>query len=311
MNKYAYFAVSLAALMITPVFTESRVIIDLLILCNIYAVFLSSWDLVGGYTGQISFGHSLFIGGGAYTAGLLNYYFDLPPYATIPLGGVVAAALALLLGTFALKVKDAYLALVTFAAAAVPTVLTATFWEYSGGDDGLSGIAPLSTDPMIRYYLSVALLVLCGGILLFITRSDYGLILLSIRDNETASMAVGINTRKYKVTMFVISGLLAGVAGAFYCHNQLHVGTAELKPAFSVLLVLMAVAGGLGTIVGPMLSAYFLIFLSEWLRFSEDYRMMIYTAVVVAILLFCPRGLYPAIATSIRRLTQKQPVSQG
>ncbi|MGO8912744.1 MAG: branched-chain amino acid ABC transporter permease [Bradyrhizobium sp.] len=305
MGKYVYFALALAMLLVAPMFIKSKVIIDLLILCNIYAVFLSSWDLVGGYTGQISFGHSLFIGGGAYTAGLLNYYFQVPPYVTIPLGGMVAAALALLIGVFALRVKGAYLALVTFAAAAVPVTLTATFWEYSGGDDGLSGIAPLSVDVVTRYYLSVALLVLCGGILIVITRSSYGLVLLSIRDDETASMAVGIDARKYKVITFVISGFLAGIAGAFYCHNQLHVDPAELKPAFSILVVLLAVAGGMGTIIGPMLSGYFLILLNEWLRFAENYKMMIYTGVIVIILLLCPRGLYPAIASGIKRVIHK------
>jgi branched-chain amino acid transport system permease protein len=305
MRKYLGYVISLTILLVVPIFIKSRVIIDLLILCNIYAVFLSSWDLLGGYTGQISFGHSLFIGGGAYTAGLLSYYFKVPPYITIPLGGVVAAALALLIGVFALKVKGPYLALATFAAAAVPGVLTATFWEYSGGDDGLSGIAPLCADIVSRYYLSVGLLILCGGILILITRSNYGLILLSIRDNETASMAVGIDTRKYKLMTFVISGFIAGIAGAFYCHNQLHVGTAELKPAFSVLIVLMAVAGGMGTIIGPMFSGYFLIMLNESLRFTEDYKMMIYTGVVVLILLVCPKGLYPAIVSGIKKIIHK------
>jgi len=285
----------IGALLVVPLFVKSVYIIDLLILCNIYAVFLSSWDFLTGYTGQISFGHSLFIGGGAYTAGLLSVYFNVPPVITIPLGGVMAAVLGLGLGVPALRLRGPYLALATFAAPAVLVVLTATFWEYTGGEDGLSNIAPLSFNPVIRYYLSVGLLVVCCGILLLIVKSKHGLALLSIREDDTAALASGIDISKYKVATFILSGFFAGIAGAFYCHNQLHVGTEELSLSLSILVVLMSVAGGLGTIIGPIFGGYLLILLNEWLRFIEEFRMLIYTGVVVLIFLFLPKGLLPTI----------------
>lgn len=289
------YLVVVAILLVIPLFVKSPYVINLLILCNIYAVFLSSWDLLTGYTGQISFGHSLFIGGGAYTAGLLSVYFHVPPLITIPLGGLVAAALGLGLGIPALRLRGPYLALATFAASGVPVVLASTFWEYTGGDDGLSNVGALSFNPIVKYYLSVVLIVVCCGILLTIVKSKYGLGLIAIREDEIACLGLGMNISKYKVGVFTISGFFAGIAGAFYGHNQLHVGTEELSLSLSILVVLMSVAGGLGTIIGPIFGGYLLILFNEWLRFMQDYRMLIYTGAVVLIFLFRPKGLLPTI----------------
>ncbi|MEW5911836.1 MAG: branched-chain amino acid ABC transporter permease [Thermodesulfobacteriota bacterium] len=315
LGPYACF---LGPLLLVPLFIQSPYVIDLLILCNIYAVFLASWDLLTGYTGQISFGHSLFIGAGAYTAGVLNFYFKVPPTVTIPLGGLVAALLGLALGIPALRLKGPYLALVTFIASAIPAALTAIFWEYSGGEDGLYGIAPLTQSPLLKYYLSVALLVVCCGAMLAIVKSQFGLILLSIREDETASAASGINTSLFKVVTFTTSGFFAGIAGAFYAHNQLHVGTEELSLSLSILIVLMSVAGGMGTITGPIFAGFLLILLNEWLRFIEEFRLLIYTGAVVLILLFIPKGLLPtakalfkALLARIRRSPQPEAAGEG
>ncbi|MFH1349399.1 MAG: branched-chain amino acid ABC transporter permease [Pseudomonadota bacterium] len=294
-------------LLIIPLFVKSHYILDLLILCNIYAVFLSSWDLLTGYTGQISFGHSLFIGGGAYTAGLINFYLKLPAIITIPIAGLMAAVLGIGLGIPALRLRGPYLALATFAASGILSVLATVFWKYTGGEDGLYGIAPLTLNMVAKYYLSVVFLVVCCGILLAIVKSKYGLVLLSIREDETASMASGINTSKYKVIIFTISGFFAGLAGAFYCHNQLHAGTEELSLSLSILVVLMSVAGGIGTIIGPIFGGYLLILLNEWLRFIEEFRMLIYAGAVVLILLFLPRGLLPTLLSGLKYIIKRRP----
>jgi len=298
-------------LLIIPVFIKSTYTIDLLILCNIYAVFLSSWDLLTGYTGQISFGHSLFIGGGAYAAGILSFYFHVPIWVTIPTGGLVAALLGYGIGVPALRLKGPYLALATFAASAVLAGLTAVFWEYSGGEDGLYGIACLSRNYVVKYYLSVALMVLICGFLLLLVNSQYGLILKSIREDESAAEASGINVARYKLLTFVISGFLAGVAGAFYAHTQMHVGTELLTLGFSIMIVLMSVVGGLGTIIGPIVAGYLLILLNEWLRVIEVVRVLIYSGSVVLILLFIPRGVVPTVISGIEALINKMKPPSG
>jgi len=284
-----------------PLVVESHYVINLIILCNIYAVFLASWDLLTGYTGQISFGHALFIGGGAYTAGLLNFYLKFPPLVTIPSGALIAAILGLALGIPSLRLRGPYLALATFSASAIPSVLVSTLWKYTGGEDGLYGIAPISFNVVNRYYLSLALMGVCCGIMSALARSSYGLVLQAIREDETAAMASGVDTRAYKLKTFVLSGFFAGLAGAFYCHNQMHVGTEELSLSLSILVVLMSVVGGIGTIIGPMFGGYLLILLNEGLRFIEDFRLVIYSGAVVIILLFLPRGLLPSVLELMRR----------
>jgi branched-chain amino acid transport system permease protein len=300
----AHFAIVILLLLI-PVFVKSIYVIDLLILCNVWAVFLSSWDLLTGYTGQISFGHSLFIGGGAYTAGFLSFYLHVPFWITIPLGGCVAAILGFGLGLPALRLKGPYLALATFAASAVLHGLSAVFWLYSGGEDGLYGVGPLTRNYFVKYYWSVALMVVCSGFLLFLVNSQYGLILKSIREDESGAEASGINVTKYKLLTFIMSGFLAGVAGAFYGHAQMHVGTDLLSLNLSIMVVLMSVAGGMGTIIGPIVAGYLLILLNEWLRVIEVVRVLIYSFSVVLILLFIPRGIVPTIISIAETLINK------
>jgi len=304
-KQYKIHLAIVGVLLIIPFLIKSTYVIDLLIVCNIYAIFLSSWDLLTGYTGQISFGHSLFIGGGAYTAGILSFYFRTPIWVTIPLGGVVAALLGFGLGVPALRLKGPYLALATFAASAVPAGLTAVFWEYSGGEDGLYGIESLSRNYVVKYYLSVGLMIIICGFLLLLVKSQYGLILKSIREDESASEASGINVTRYKLITFVISGFFAGVAGAFYSHVQMHVGTELFSLHLSIVVVLMSVAGGLGTIIGPIVAGYLLILLNEWLRVIEVVRVLIYSGSVVLILLFIPRGLVPTFLSGIQALIKK------
>lgn len=292
-------------LLIAPLLVRSPYVVGLLGVCNIYAVFLASWDLLTGYTGQISFGHSLFIGGGAYTAGLLSFYFKVPIFLTIPTGGVVAALLGLGLGIPALRLKGPYLALATFAASAVLAALSAVLWKYSGGEDGLYGIAPLTSNYILRYYMSVGLMVIICGFLLVLVNTQYGLILKSIREDESAAEAAGINVSKYKLITFVMSGFLAGAAGAFYGHNQMFVGTDLLSLDLSIMVVLMSVAGGIGTIVGPIVGGYLLILLNEWLRVIEVVRVLIYSFSVVLIVLFIPKGIVPTVASLVESLTGK------
>ena len=298
-------------LLILPLFVRSTYVIDLLIVCNIYAVFLSSWDLLTGYTGQISFGHSLFIGGGAYTAGILSFYFGVPIYLTIPCGGIVAALLGVGLGIPALRLKGPYLALMTFAASAVPAGLTAVFWEFSGGEDGLYGVASLSSSYMVKYYFSLGLMALCSGFLLFLVNSQYGLILKSIREDESAAEASGIDITRYKLITFVLSGFWAGIAGASYGHIQMHVGTDLFSLALSIMVVLMSVVGGMGTIVGPIVAGYILILLNEWLRVIEVVRVLIYSFSVVLILLFIPKGIVPTVISGVEALINKMKTPKG
>ena len=151
----------------------------------------------------------------------------------------------------------------------------------------------------------MGLMVIICGFLLLLVNSQYGLILKSIREDESASEASGINVTRYKLVTFVISGFFAGVAGAFYSHTQMHVGTDLLSLSLSIMVVLMSVVGGLGTIIGPIVAGYLLILLNEWLRVIEVVRVLIYSGSVVLILLFIPRGLVPTAISGVQALIKK------
>jgi len=298
--------IALAVLSAVPLYIEDRAIVELVVLANIYAVYVATWDILCGYTGQVSFGHALFVGGGAYTAALLNFYFKVPPYLTIFIGGGVAALLGLIIGMPCLRLRGPYFALATFAAAAVPYGLTDVYWEYTGGLDGIYGISPIWPTLAGKYYFSLLLMVLCCGAVYIGGRSNKGLILKSIREDEIAAMASGIDTPRYKLVTFVISGFLAGVAGAFYCHNQLHVGPETLSIHLSILVIIMSVVGGIGTITGPISGAYLLTIFNEMLRKWEEVRLIIYALAVVLILLFVPKGVLPTLMDGISRLIHRR-----
>ncbi|MGA2954377.1 MAG: branched-chain amino acid ABC transporter permease [Thermodesulfobacteriota bacterium] len=298
--------IALAILSAVPLFIKDRAIVELIILANIYAVYVASWDILCGYTGQVNFGHALFVGGGAYAAALLNFYFKTPPWVTIFIGGGIAAIFGLIIGTPCLRLRGPYFALATFAAAAVPYGLTDVYWEITGGLDGLYGISPIWPTLAGRYYFSLLLTALCCGLIYAGGRSNKGLILKSIREDEIGAMASGINTTRYKLVTFIVSGFFAGVAGAFYSHNQLHVGPETLSINLSILVIIMSVVGGIGTITGPICGAYLLTIFNEMLREWEELRLLIYTATVVLMLIFVPKGIVPALSEGISQLFKKR-----
>lgn len=136
--------------------------------------------------------------------------------------------------------------------------------------------------------------------LYFLSRSSFGLILRSIGENEMASEGSGINTTFYKVVAFMISAFLAGVAGAMYGHAQMHVGPDMAHDSLSALVLMMAVVGGMGSIIGPIIGAYLLTLINESLRFLGELRLLIYSTAVVAVILFAPRGILEIIHQAVR-----------
>jgi branched-chain amino acid transport system permease protein len=160
-----------------------------------------------------------------------------------------------------------------------------------GGEEGLFGVSGLMDTSRGNYYFSGILMLAMIFFLYFLSRSSFGLILRSIGENERASEGSGINTTFYKVTAFVISAFLAGVAGGMYCHAEMSVGPEQARDSLSGLVLMMAVVGGMGSITGPIMGAYLLTGLNESLRFIGELRLLIYSATVVLVVLFAPKGL--------------------
>jgi branched-chain amino acid transport system permease protein len=171
-----------------------------------------------------------------------------------------------------------------------------------GGEEGLSGIGSLTDSPLGNYYFSAVFMLAVIVLLYLISKSSFGLILRSIGENEIASEGSGINTTYYKVVAFIISAGIAGVAGAMYAHVQMHVGPEMAHDSLSALILMMAVVGGMGSIIGPIMGAYLLTLVNESLRFMGEMRLLIYSAAVVAVIFFAPKGLLEIFSQVFRRI---------
>jgi branched-chain amino acid transport system permease protein len=299
---YYVIVVFLFLLLFVPLVTTDPFILGVLVLANIYAVFATSWDILSGYTGKENFGHALFIGAGAYAAAYLNTLLGVSPWVNLLLGGLVGAIFGFLIGLPCLPLTGPYLALATVAAAGIAERLTLIFSEYTGGEEGLYGLEPFTNSPVSDFYLSLFLLILTVILLMAIGYSKRGLLLRSILFDEAAAEASGIDTTRYKLGAFVVSAFFAGVAGAFYAHYQMYTGPAYLSIILSISVIIMSIVGGIGTIVGPVLGAYLLTILNEFLRAIGDLRLLVYSGLLVVILLFLPSGIF---ATIIERLPRK------
>jgi branched-chain amino acid transport system permease protein len=272
----------------------------------VYAIFASSWDILSGYTGKENFGHTLFIGAGAYGAAYLNLYLGVSPLLNLLICGLIGAIFGVLIGIPCLPLVGPYLALATMAATGIAERLTLIFSKYTGGEEGLYGLAPITSGPIADYYLSLILVIITTLILMGIGYSKEGLILRSIKEDETASEAAGINTTRYKLIAFAISAFFAGMGGAFYAHYQMYAGPTSLSIIMAVTIIIISMIGGIGTIVGPVLSAYLLTVSNEFLRSIGDLRLLVYTGVLVVIVLFLPQGVFTVILGRLPQFGRKQ-----
>ena len=245
-------------LLLLPVFTRDPYLLRILILASIFAIFAASWDLLSGYTGQINFGHALFFGVAAYTTALLNIHAQIPPWGSIPLGALAAVLAGLVIGIPCLRLKGTYLALTTLAFPIILMGIVFAIPDITGGELGISGLSRLSGSRLSDYYITVVLMLGLSAIMWKITDSNTGIIFHAIREDEIAVRAAGINTTKYKLLAFCLSGFFAGISGGLYAHFMRLAGPANLEVSMSFTVVIWAVFGRIVTIYGPVGAVFIL-----------------------------------------------------
>ena len=287
-------------LMGLPLITQDYYILRIMILTAIFAIFAASWDLLSGFTGQMNFGHALFFGVAAYVTALLNLHLHLPPYLSIPLGAVGGVLTGLVVGIPCLRLKGSYLALTTLAFPIILTGLVFAIPDITGGELGLSGLSRLTGSRVMDYYLCSGLMLILGAVMWKITDSKTGIILHAIREDELAVRAAGVNTTRYKLLAFCLSGFFAGIAGGLYAHFMRLAGPSSLEVSLSFQVIIWSVFGGMVTIYGPIAGVFILNPLMEVLRVVLDkfpslpeIRMFIFAGLVLVTLLFMPEGLIP------------------
>lgn len=294
-------AAFVAALLLFPLVYEDAYLMSVLVLACIYTVYVASWDLLSGFTGQENFGFALFIGAGAYIVGFITKFGGgITPLWGIPLGGLIAAILGLALGVPCLRLKGPYLALATLAAASIADRLAIIFSNYTGGEDGIYGVSFLTSDPVTDYYAALLFMLVSVAILYSIGHSYIGLLLKAIREDESAAEAGGVNATLYKVSAFVVSAFFGGMAGAFNAHYLGYVGPdAVLASHISLNIIIMAVVGGTGSIINAALGAFALAVAADYLKNFGEYHLLIYTSLLIIVLLFMPKGIFTTISEKL------------
>jgi branched-chain amino acid transport system permease protein len=283
-------------LLVLPLVYDDAYVLRIFTLTCLFAMFAASWDLLAGYAGQVNFGHALFFGAGAYVSALLSLNFGLSPWLTVWAGAVAATGFGALVGFLCLRLRGSYLSLATLAFPLIAIGLLFAFPGFSGGELGVSGLKRLAITPLGNYYVAVLAMLGVVFALWLVADSKFGLVLHAIRDDELAARASGINTPRYKIVVFAISGFAAGLAGALLAHFMRVAGPSTLETALSFQVVIWGIFGGVATIYGPVAAVFILYPLTEWLgsfRAFGELRLLIFAVIVLVVLLFMPRGLAP------------------
>ncbi|MWG35976.1 branched-chain amino acid ABC transporter permease [Halomarina oriensis] len=298
-----------------------------------FGMFAMSWDTVSGYTGQISFGHGLFFAVGAYTSALLNLGYGIDPILSIPAGIVLAAVAGIVIGVPALRLRGPYLSLVTLVAPLILLQLFIFRSDVFGGELGLRNPENFLgfgvNDAAIVYYIALGLFVAIMALLLVVTRSDAGRVFTAIREDEDAVSSVGINPAKFKIFAFVLSAAIGGLAGAMYVHTPVGgpTPTELMSTTVNVEVIIAAVLGGMGTIVGAAIGGIFVGIVPQLLDSSgwiipgflpvvggtpvADIDFLIFAVITLFLLYVLPGGILRAVIRNGRRVRNSRRGDDG
>jgi branched-chain amino acid transport system permease protein len=253
-----------------------------------------------GYAGQISLGHAAFFGIGAYSSGVLTTKYSWPPVGAFFVGLFLAAAVAFVVGKPTLRLKGHYMAVATLGFGEIMFIIFNELSPLTGGPSGLSGIPSLALGDVaiegFRYLILVwVLLIFLLVFSLNVINSRVGRALRAVHGSEVAANAMGIDASRYKVQVFVLSAVYASMAGSLYAHFVTFISPNAFSVMFSILLLMMAVVGGMGTVWGALLGTAVLTLLPEQLRGLEDMEVLAYGAILMFFLLFMPQGILQEI----------------
>jgi len=289
-------------LVLLPLVYSNDFALTILTFANTLAVVAASWDFFTGLTGRFNFGQALFFGVGSYAAGFMNLNLKYGPLLTIPLAGGVAVVIGIAFGYPTLRLKGPYFALATLIFPLIAGDLTFSLSSVFGGEHGLYGLATISDSYTVQYYGSLLMMLATVLVLVYLASSRLGLALESIRDDEKAAAATGMNVTKYKLIAYVISAFFAGMAGAYQAQLFKFVGPDTFSSNISFEVIAMTIVGGIATIVGPVLGAYLLVIILDGLGVSSDISVLTYGILLMAIVLAFPGGLLGRMKTNLRGL---------
>jgi len=272
--------------------------LDIAVSCGINVLLAVSLNLINGFTGQFSLGHAGFMAVGAYAAATLTTSFGA---ALLPLvggqtwllfllallgGGLMAAVAGLVVGVPSLRLKGDYLAIVTLGFGEIIRVILQNI-DAVGGPRGMIGIPGYA-----NLFWAYGLAALCIYVVWAMVHSTYGRGFLAVADDEIAAEAMGINATRYKITAFLVGAFFAGLAGGVYAHFKQYIAPQGFGFDKSIEIVVMVILGGMGNTIGVIAAAILLTVLGEWLRQFGDYRMIVYSLLIIVLMITRPQGLF-------------------
>lgn len=307
--------VCVVILLLIPLLVRSGYVMDVLILCFIYGILSVSWDLLAGFAGQLSLGTAAFFAIGAYGSAIISMPpYNLSPWFGMIVGGLLAAVIGLVLFLPSLRLRGVYFALASLGfAEIVSTIVYAAnvtagatgIWGYPTFNFPIIGTPIPILSPEPYYYLYFTMLLVSAFLSYKVVKSKTGLCFKSIREDELLARVMGMNTTYYKAVAFFISSFLAGIAGGLFAYYVMVVTPSTAAATVSVTAMVMAIVGGKGTIIGPIIGAFTIqIMLEAFLFVGPQYNYVFLGLLLIVFMLFLPNGIIGLLRkylSSVRR----------
>ncbi|MBN1141809.1 MAG: branched-chain amino acid ABC transporter permease [Deltaproteobacteria bacterium] len=295
-----------ALLLVFPVWAGNPYLLGISNLIAVYLIAVIGLNLFIGYAGQISLGHAAYLGLGAYGSALLTVNFELNPWLAMVVVAFGVALASFLVAIPTLRLKGHYLAMATLGFNIVCYTVMMQWDQVTGGPSGLAGIPSLAVagipvDDEIRFHYlvwTIAVIVLTLG--LNLVRSSLGLALAAVAQNESAAESLGIQVSRAKIRVFVLSAVLASLAGSLFAHCFTFINPDSFTIFNSIEMVTMVVIGGLGSIWGSLFGTALIVLLPEFLHFFDTFRDIIHGLIVVTVLILLPQGLVSGLRDLVR-----------
>ncbi|MEW6644695.1 MAG: branched-chain amino acid ABC transporter permease [Pseudomonadota bacterium] len=296
------------ALVVLP-FVATGYVIYLANLLLTFTVLCLGMHIVVGEAGQFSLAQAAFYGIGIYTSGLAGQIFGWPFPLSIIASGIVAGLVGLCIGTIALRMRDIYLALATFAFGEAMQWVFLSWTPVTGGPNGLRippatlfGLEIVSDKQAYPVVLAIAVLMI--GVTMVIARSRLGRAFRAVRESEIAALAMGVPVKATKLAAFALSAFFAGVAGAMFAVYSTYIHPDSLGFQTTILVLTMVVVGGLGSLGGAVGGAIVFGLMSELLRQVPSYQEIIYGLILILFMMFAPRGLFAFLGDNLKRFAR-------
>jgi len=294
------------ALLLFPLIEDNPYTLGLTNLIAINAIVVLGLNLFIGYTGQISLGHAAFFGLGAYGSAIATATLEIYPWLAMVLVAMLVALVALMIAIPILRLSGHYLAMATLGLNFVVYTILLQWDEVTGGPSGFSGIPYLSfgsfqfDDEVRLHYLLWGFVLISLLLCLNLVRSGVGRGLSALAGDEVAAAALGVNTRNAKIKVFVLSAVLASIAGSLFAHCYSFVSPDSFGIFTSADMVIMVVIGGMGSIWGSLFGAALITMLPEWMDLFETYKDLVHGSILVLVLMFLPQGLVTGLIDIIK-----------